>query len=259
LYFDRSHWWKNDSSLVCLESGTYELLRRHPSVEEIHRTQQPYKDENTDCLQGFLQCSGLKSWPALPDSEKQWFFDVLRERYPGNGRDLTQRVFSITSQSVDLTQGIDPSAALAIVPKLSAEDRKTADEARLNEIRRLAGEHHQEGRILIAISPNFGSLEDALDLFEKCFLQHRKKPAEIGRSRFKDWLPIIAEFEEGEDKLTATTIRNADLFRRYKDIFKDVRLQKVPSKSPLLQKLENALKTRPYQETPFKHRVQKPR
>ena len=224
LYFDRYHWWKNDSTMECAESATYELLRRHPSVEEIHRTQQPYKDKNTDCLQGFLQCSGLKSWPALLDSEKQWFFDVLRERYPSKGRDLTPRVVSITSQSVDLTQGINPRAALAILPKLSDEDRQTAEEARLDEIRRLAGEHHQAGRILIAISPNFGAYKDAFDLLKKCFLQHRQKPPIIGRGRPENWLPIIARFEEGEDELTATTIRNADLFRRYRKLFEHVRI-----------------------------------
>lgn len=223
-HFDRKHWWKHHPSLVCIESATYELLRRHPAVEEIHRTQRPYQEENTDCLQGFLQCNGLKSWEALSDSDRQWFCEVLQVRYPSKGRDLTPGVFSVTAQSVDLTLGINPSAALTLVPDLPAKDRETAEEARLVEVSRLAGEHHQAGRVLIAISPNFGSIEEGLRLLETCFRQHWQKPEKVGRSRFQDWLSIIAEFEEGEDESTIKMNRNADLFRRYREIFKGVRI-----------------------------------
>ena len=104
--------------------------------------------------------------------------------------------------------------------ELSAEERKAAEAARLDEVGRLAREHHQAGRILIAVAPNFGAVEAAVTLLEECFRRHWQKPDKVGRSRFEDWLSIIAEFEMGEDKLTAKKVRNADLFRCYRQILR---------------------------------------
>lgn len=224
LYFDGQHWWNHKPDDVSREAATYELLRRHPDVDAIHRSQRVLRDDDPDQLQWFLQCLGLKSWSGLKPHERDWFVSILRERYPGKGRDDTPGVFSITAQSCDLRSGINPNAVLCLDEKVRGQSRTEAEEYRLNEILRLAGEHHRDGRLLIAIDLHFGQFDAAMKLLEQCYRQHWRQPEKIGRSRYDNWLPVIAQFETAESKLTTKIKRASDVFRRYRSIFQDVRI-----------------------------------
>ena len=240
--FEHCHWWPPDPQRteewkkVPFIAAAWEVFRRHPAAKVLH---------DLDCcpdsrFEAFIQSHGLGAWPNLADrcighdavteKERQCVGRSIRREWreamvelPAQRGFDPRPVYSVTAQSVDLESGISPEAALVLDPELAKTDDfsrsklENARHAQEAEIARLAVEHYQAGRILIAIEPDTANLDDACNALVACYKQHRV-PAEHGRGRPKDWLGVIGGFEKGELKRLSAQIRDDQRFVRYRRI-----------------------------------------
>jgi len=209
-FFDRDYWWvpKSGWPLINRFSATFEVLRRHPLVGEIFTAEpadtlsSPPNGERRK-LAYCLWCIGRASWAKLEPSDRDWFQEVLRSEYPQKGQDITAAIHNITAEATDPTMS-NPRAVLE-------------QYVRLAEIARLAIEHDQQGRLILAVDirvPNRGKAEKALVRF---FKQQWKKPLKSGRTAQVTWLQTISDFEKDRmhnPKKFSRSVKAAKAFKK---------------------------------------------
>ena len=104
-YFDRERWWESRPKQVSLESATYELARRHPSLGACLRYDLHLHDpakwpltakeedalrpvwdrmSNSGGLRLFLVTSWTKPWVKLSKGDREFFAYLLASEGVGN-------------------------------------------------------------------------------------------------------------------------------------------------------------------------------
>jgi hypothetical protein len=195
--FEHLHWWSGEPDIV---AAWWEIVRRHPKALGVRAASTVWAPDTQ--LKAILAARGLDAWPSLKH-DQQWWREAIQDLPPQTGFDPRIGVYSVTSQSIDIRTGANPNALVN-------------PQAREAEIAQLSVEHHRAGRVLIAIEPNVGNIEEAEETVLRCCREYWAK-VERGRGRPADWLKNVRVFEEEEIQ------RNAKKQKRNKDLFKSYR------------------------------------
>lgn len=223
-HFDRDHWWKSASkpwAEIPIIAAMWEVLRRHPNVERCLSADTDWKSH----LEIFLGTHALKSWPKLSRSQQQEWREALVDLPPQHGFD-PRPVYSVTQQSVDIQSGAPAQAVIAEDKKLEKLSRRKPQVRQILEqakrirevtIARMAVEHHQTGRILIAVNPDISDIDDVMTAVKACIKHHQHK-VRHGTERRHAWLQAISDFENDVLCTGAKQILDAMIFTRYRRI-----------------------------------------
>lgn len=188
--FSHKHWWGKEPEKIAPEAAMWEVLRRHPVIEDIHRNM-PSEYQQRDLLKLPL-CVGylaLKTWPELGNKEQQMFSAALW------GADPRYRVFC-APPGVELT------------------DNSEVETEWLGDLLPVALDlRAPEARVVRWVKERMKARRAHL------------KPLDDIRARATDWLIAIAAFEREEQARRpedTRTDKTTQLFARYRGHIKDL-------------------------------------
>jgi hypothetical protein len=217
--FDRSHWWKKAPNAGPI-AACYELARRHPLVETppaiitFPGSEPPIPIPPLSEFQLSLHCTrclAMKSWPNLTDAERtQWKSSIRKARgldlRPDEAvcRNLTsladsaipqRRVKAVKAAADSLPPELVGMSAFGLYLDPTDEEREAA-------IAEAAIEAYRQGYLLLAVAPGLAT-EKLQDVVSKKYREHfgsDSPPKRSQRARWQDWLSLISEFEDDEDR-----------------------------------------------------------
>ena len=229
--FDRSHWWEGHARIEPI-AALYELARRHPLVAEetpIYATlpgsESPFLPVIPPGLGPrpsllWTRRLGMRSWPKLTASERtEWKsnlgklkgFDFrLKESLCRNITALARLAIEQKRAGADEARWQSGPPWFPYYPPAQPTDREWEE-----AIAQYAVAVHRQGYILLGVALDLAA-GNAGAILAAAYRNHlrmypRPKPRE--RARCKDWLPIIAEFEEDESRGPKA---KAQVFARYR-------------------------------------------
>jgi len=238
--FDHQPWWGNRENQVTEEAAMWEVLRRHPQTEKLLTLEGPLHPLYSD-HERFLAEYGRQTWSTLTnrfyDFNKKW-----RKSLSSVHAQWGVAAFGY-SEIVTIT---DPE--LAMLGKKFKENffsQKFGNEVdadpyerarkiwnlieRLNEAtvntcssNRDAFEVLSSGGVLIGFNPNKPGIAERVQIEVRRLIKEKsgsKEAENAGKSYFRSWLAIIAQFEKSELNRPRMTIRDDQLFARYRRIF----------------------------------------
>jgi hypothetical protein len=257
--FDRWHWWKDETlkSDVSPSAALYELARRHPLVREawlrnfaaathgrrgvavwIPTIREKWDNkiiraEPTVSLPPALYWTcllGLRSWAKLDSTEQSnW------KASAGSLKGLDLRDEELQCRSIiqdadceirsqrrnalgDKVKGRTSQETGKIVNRDLAVNPVTPEE-REAAIAHRSVEAFRQGYLLLAVAPDLHS-DIAGSIMEKVYGFARRRDAQTKkRARWKDWLPLVAAFEEAESTNGKQT---SQVFLRYQRVINGI-------------------------------------
>jgi len=199
--FDRSHWWPAKPAGVDPVAALYELARRHPSVGL--RMTRPWDGETMPAAVICLCDIGLKSWPKLTLGQK-----AVWKGCAGNLKGIDCRTDEEKCYDIAWQDEGEPLNQVVVSRKHKTQKRKKFTVAKIGftaaeieaGIARRAIEAYRQGHVLLAIAPGIAQDEAAALLAGKYRERRQFDKAAHGagkqRVRPKDWLRLVAQFDE---------------------------------------------------------------
>ena len=276
--FDRSHWWKGKEKQVKPVAALYELARRHPNVggllqkfqgaswyghafpdpiagaKEKSILNQAIKDLGKESPALHCLCEiGLKSWPILSDSGREFWEMSARKMKGLDCRDEAEKCFSISRGAEgdvlgalfasfkhgkkgpfqfritdDLTVGYSMAEAkrLILLHKRIEQKSLSCKEMDAALTRRVIAAYRR-GYWIYAIAPDL-TVEEAKSLFEIQYRRHQKAAEDVKQrarpSSSEDWLRLIVQFDNAASSSAGVNSRG---FSPYKKAIDGIRFDRL--------------------------------
>ncbi len=176
---------------------------------------------------------GLKSWPMLDwKFQDYWFVSagIMKGLDIGGDKQCNSITCeAITGQILERLSRLPKGTGdgIELVAKSLIENPIPRAEME-EEIARLAVEAHRSGRILISAEPGL-TTQEARTILEKEYRRSLRGKATVApRARWKDWLPLIAAFEDGEAR---HNLKTSQFFARYRRALDGLSFEVEPAPS----------------------------
>jgi hypothetical protein len=238
--FDHEHWWEKDSKEATQEAAVWEVLRRHPQTENLITEKVPLYQTSLQ-LEFSLKFKGLFSWPKMAEGESLYFSqkhwaESLSELPPQWGVPR-YGVFEIDVIENEEIKELGKRYWDTYRPSRS---HKRSDFNALRRARKIwddsigsrgsygGGANFDAfnsltlGRVLVGFDPRRPGIEKLVQRTIREIIKSAKRKGDgaerVGKSYWRDWLIIIAEFEKAEMTRIAKQKRDDQLYVRYRRI-----------------------------------------